>query len=82
MSVYNVGCLRVECLAIVIRNFSAAIFSFDAFYFLLMNKFMSDCQVLIKVYNRGENKNDVGVMYVISSALRTKILTKNGIKKY
>ena len=33
-------------------------------------------------HNRGENKNDVGVMYVISNALRTKILTKNGIKKY
>ena len=36
----------------------------------------------IDIYNRGENKNDVGVMYVISNALRTKILTKNGIKKY
>ena len=34
------------------------------------------------VCNRGENKNDVGVMYVISNALRTKILTKNGVKKY
>ena len=32
--------------------------------------------------NRGENKNDVGVMYVISNALRTKILIKNDIKKY
>ena len=36
----------------------------------------------IDAHNRGENKDDVGVMYFISNALRTKILTKNGIIKY
>ena len=39
-------------------------------------------KIALVLTNRGENKNDVGVMYLISNALRTKILTKNGMKKY
>ena len=32
--------------------------------------------------NRGENKNDVGFLYVISNVLRAKMLAKNSIQKY
>ena len=37
---------------------------------------------ICSLYNRGENKNDVGFLFVISNVKRKKILTKISMKKY
>ena len=36
---------------------------------------------VLEMCNRGENKNDVGFLYVISNVLRAKTLAKNSIHK-
>ena len=42
---------------------------------------MSDRMTIKSTCNRGENKNDVGILFVISNVFRTKMLTKNCIQK-